>query len=201
MRRESRTMQNIKRMCGGLALCHDDVLHRSTLIMRVYRDVVWMTARRADMVMEESIAYTNGRELDAALAYLMDFAPTERRRDFEDKVTSLFETKWLVDLIDTAMLRVHEYPCNGKLYFQILSKNYLTAFSYSETELLEVLNLERSTYYERKKEAMMLLGIALWGFAIPELKGVFSGTGADAKMSENLLISMGFPIKPRQIPD
>ena len=36
-----------------------------------------------------------------------------------------------------------------------------------------MLNLERSFLYERKREAVMLLGVALWGFAIPEFKNIF----------------------------
>ena len=170
MRRETRIMQSIRRMCGGLTLHPNDILHRATLVMRIYRDVVWMTARRADMMREEVSAFSHGCELDTALTYLTEFAPNERKQDFETKVLSLFETKWLVDLIDDAMLRVLDYPVNGKLYFEILSKSYMTAFHYSETELLEIFNLERSTFYDRKREAVMLLGVALWGYAIPELK-------------------------------
>ena len=192
MRRETRTMKNIKRMCGGLTLCPDDVLHKSTLVMKVYRDVVWLTARRADVLREEASLYTEGRELDTALAYLTEFAPTEEKQDFEAKVTSLFETKWLVGLIDTAMVQVYDYPGNGKLYFEILSKSYMTAFSYSELELLEVFSLERSTFYERKREALMLLGVALWGFAIPEIKYAFTGTSPTMEYSDNHPVLLGW---------
>ena len=45
-------------------------------------------------------------------------------------------------------------------------------FSYTERELLELLNMERSTFYDRKKEAIMLLGVSLWGYAIPQFKGI-----------------------------
>ena len=174
MRRITKAMQNIKRMCEGLGLCPDDVLHRSTLVLRVYRDVIWMTTRRSEKTKEEAFACSHGQELDAALTYLTEFAPTERRQDFEAKVTSLFETKWMVDLIDSAMTRLLDYPDNGKLYFEILSKCYMTIAHYSESELLESFTLERSRFYERKREATMLLGIALWGFAIPEIKNSFT---------------------------
>ena len=30
--------------------------------------------------------------------------------------------------------------------------------------------MERSTYYDRKKEAILLFGLSLWGTAIPKLK-------------------------------
>jgi len=181
MRRETRAMQNIKRICMGLSLCHDDVLHKSSLILKIYRDVVWMTTNRAYEMKEEVMAQTQGRELDTALTYLAEFAPNERKQDFEAKVLNLFETKWIVGLIDVAMMRVYEYPDNGKLYFEILSKTYMTAFKYSEIDLLEILNLERSIFYDRKREATMLLGVALWGFAIPEIKRIFEKAKVDSE--------------------
>ena len=30
--------------------------------------------------------------------------------------------------------------------------------------------MERSTFYDRKKEAVMLFGLSLWGSSIPKLK-------------------------------
>ena len=47
--------------------------------------------------------------------------------------------------------KIYDYPNNGNLYHEILSKSYLTAFRYTERELLELLNMERSTFYDRKK--------------------------------------------------
>lgn len=51
-----------------------------------------------------------------------------------------------------------------------LPKANLNRFKYRESEMLEVLNMERSTYYDRKKEAILLFGLSLWGTAIPKLK-------------------------------
>lgn len=55
---------------------------------------------------------------------------------------------------------------------------------YTESELLEILNLERSTFYDRKKEAVMLLGIALWGYAIPVFRGIFDAEGDESEIPE-----------------
>ena len=46
----------------------------------------------------------------------------------------------------------------------------LCGFEYKETELLELLNIERSTFYDRKKEAILLFGLSLWETSIPKLK-------------------------------
>lgn len=172
-RKNTRIIQNIRSMYSALNLEEDDVYHKSKMILSVYRDVVWTSLCRSDMVCETA-EYLYGRKLDTALLYLNEFAPDEQKQDFENKITCLFETKWMVDLIDTAMMKVLNYHTNGKIYFEILSKCYLGAFKYTESEILEILAMERSTYYDRKKEAVLLLGVAIWGFAIPQLQGLFS---------------------------
>ena len=55
----------------------------------------------------------------------------------------------------------------------------MTAFRYTESDLLDLLNMERSTFYDRKREAILLLGVSLWGYAIPGFKGIFNMKGAD----------------------
>ena len=112
-----------------------------------------------------SMEFENG-----ALIYLENFAPDEARERFEERIRSLFETKWIIELVDMAMLKIREYPDKGALYCEIISKAYLNRFKYRESEMLEVLNMERSTYYDRKKEAILLFGLSLWGTAIPKLK-------------------------------
>jgi hypothetical protein len=170
MKQKSIASQNISRMYEGLDLNCSAVTHKAKLLLKIYRDVVWVTVRHANNLRTEAHDAYGSKKLSTALAYLSDFAPTEHRKDFEAKVTRLFETTWLVGIIDKAMSHVYNYHCDGKLYHEILSKSYLTAARWSESELLDALHLERSIFYERKREAVMLLGISLWGYAIPESK-------------------------------
>ena len=58
----------------------------------------------------------------------------------------------------------------GDQYFEILSKCYLTKWKYTESDMLDILNMERSRFYDRKKEAIYIFGLSLWGGAIPKLK-------------------------------
>ena len=78
----------------------------------------------------------------------------------------------MIELVDTAMIQVKEFPDCGERYFEILSKYYLSKFKYCESELLEVLQLERSSYYDRKKEAILVFGLALWGTVLPKLSNI-----------------------------
>ena len=171
-RNHTKAVKSINKMYEQMNLNREDILHKTKLLLSVYRDVVWATLHGAESVKEDM--YYFGDELNEALVYLEHFAPDIEREEFEARISSLFENKWMIDLIDKAMGKVYEYHNNGKLYHEILSKCYLTAFRYTEVEVLELTNLERSTFYDRKKEAILLLGISLWGYAIPVFKGIFT---------------------------
>lgn len=111
-----------------------------------------------------------GSDLDGALIYLEEFAPDRERERFESRIKTLFETRWMMELVENAMVKVKEFPDGGDMYFDIINKCYLDRWKYTESEMLELLNMERSRFYDKKKEAIMVFGIALWGNSIPKLK-------------------------------
>lgn len=47
---------------------------------------------------------------------------------------------------------------------------YILNNRYSENEMLEYLNIGRTTFYREKKDAIHMLGVILWGFLIPDLE-------------------------------
>lgn len=171
-RKDTIAVKSIQKMYDQFHLNQSDIFSKTKLLLSIYRDVVWITLKESDCVNEELIYY--GEDLESALVYLELFAPDTEKQEFERRISALFENKWIVDLIDTAMTKIYDYHNNGRLYHEILSKSYLTAFRYKESELLELLNMERSTFYDRKKEAILLLGVSLWGYAIPCFKGIFN---------------------------
>ena len=200
-RKNTQTLNSIRRLCRMQDLDEKTLYSRSKLILSAYRDICWSTAGRADQVREDLICYC-GSQLDEALIYLETFAPDEAREDFEERVKTLFETRWMIELVEDTMVRVRDYPCNGNLYCEILSKCYLTCFKYRESELLEILNMERSTFYDKKKEAVLVFGLSLWGNSIPKLRG-FLRT-ADEEETEGYIYGSTVktePTKVRPFPD
>lgn len=171
MRRESNMSKHCTLMYKSLRIERDSVLHKTKLLLKIYRPVVWTTARKADEVCESAEIYS-GRKAHEALEYLANFAPETKQEEFMSEVDSLFETKWLVSLIEHAMDKIYSYPDNGKLYHEILNKQYFTVKKYTEHEILEQINLERSTFYCKKKEAIELFCICLWGYTIPALRAI-----------------------------
>ena len=56
-------------MYAALNLEEDEVYHKSKMILSVYRDVVWTSLCRYDLVCETA-EHLYGRELNTALLYL-----------------------------------------------------------------------------------------------------------------------------------
>lgn len=164
--------QRIKRICNSKSLNETDLYGKAKLLLEVYRDACWNTADCADTLREEALCDYEicSNDLDAALLYLENFAPNERRARFEEKVQSLFDMRWMIEIVNHAIIRVHDFPITGELYCSILSACYLTSFPLTEKELLEHFGLERSTFYRRKREAIKVFGLALWGCSIREFR-------------------------------
>ena len=169
MRKESATVQKCKRQMATLGFDSQLAYHRVKLILKIYRDVVWVLSER----MEELHEYAwelGAQDADTGLIYLQSFAPDMDLQEFEERVCCVMENRMLVDVIDRALLRLKRYPDRGELYYEILSKQFIHRFNSTEKELLDELNMERSVFYDRKREAIFLLSLCLFGYAWAELQ-------------------------------
>ena len=52
---------------------------------------------------------------------------------------------------------------------RLILKQFIYRFNSTEKELLEELNIERSVFYDRKREAIYLFSVCLFGYSIPEV--------------------------------
>lgn len=172
MRATTKAMQYIELQTKHFDLDTKKLLAQTKATLMVYRHVVWSVQNRANL-MQREIAGTYGMQLSTALVYLSDFAPMATRDEFEAKVSSLFHSKWLVELTDLSLQYVRDYPVYGDIYAQILQLRFMQETSRTDEEVSELLGLERSTYYDRKKEAILLMGISLWGYVIPTTMSVY----------------------------
>lgn len=100
-RKDTIAAKSIRKMYEQLNLNQSDIFSKTKLLLGVYRDVVWITLSESARVNEELAYY--GEELDSALVYLELFAPDTEKQEFESRISALFENKWMVDLIDTAI--------------------------------------------------------------------------------------------------
>jgi hypothetical protein len=146
--------------------------HKTKLLLKIYRDVVWSIE---DRVAELEVEYyeMGSNSLVEALDYLDEYDPNINRKKLEDELGSVFKSKLLIEIVDKALLKVKKYPDYGDVYFEIIYKQYIQKNKYPEKHIIQVLNFERTTFYKRKKEAINTMGIVLWGYVLPELRGVW----------------------------
>ena len=168
MRKESAALRKCRSQMSAMGMDSSAVFHRSKLILKIYRDVVWVLNERTEELHEYAREMGN-RDMEAGLCYLENFAPDIDLQDFEEKVCCVVESRMFVEIIDRALLRLRKYPDRGELYYEILTKQFIYRFNSTEKEMLEELNMERSVFYDRKKEAIYIFSVCLFGYAIPEV--------------------------------
>lgn len=182
--------QRIKNICGSKAIDEMELYAKAKLLLEIYRDICWDTADYAGQMREAALydyELCSG-DLDSALLYLENFAPTEKKERFAERVQKLFEVKWMIEIVDHAVLKVREFPATGELYASLLSAYYLTNFPLTESEVLDTFGFERSTLYRRKKEAIKVFGLAVWGGSIEEFRSLVIGDGGEQQLQFNTWI-------------
>ena len=95
-RYNTQVLSSIRMLCRMQNIDEKVLYERAKLILSIYREVCWSTIDRANDVCDTLIC-TYGDSLDGALIYLENFAPDEARERFEERIRSLFETKWIIE--------------------------------------------------------------------------------------------------------
>ena len=74
MRKESATLRKCRGQLSALGIDSKAVFHRSKLILKIYRDVVWVLSERAEELREYAWELGN-QDAETGLCYLENFAP------------------------------------------------------------------------------------------------------------------------------
>ena len=143
-----------------------DTYRKTDLLLKLYRKASWGMCEKFDDLNE--ITYEKSLGGEDMLNYLLNFAPDRELEVFRTRAETAIQTRALIDLIDKSAVKMKEYPDSGAMYYSIIDLKYLNYFKYSEEDILEELDLERSTYYRKKKEAITLLGYILFGISMPD---------------------------------
>ena len=147
-RYNTQVLSNIRMLCRMQSIDEKVLYERAKLILSIYREVCWSTIDRANDVCDTLIC-TYGDSLDGALIYLENFAPDEARERFEERIRSLFETKWIIELVDMAMLKIsHQRPL--RTMSAVRYQNPLLRFT-EEIEGLLLLPVQTEEYRDRSQ--------------------------------------------------
>ena len=73
---------------------------------------------------------------------------------FNDRINSCYKSLSLLEMIDESVVLVHDYPDNGRLYYDIINLYYMGISENSHEDVMEMLDLTRATYYRSHKKAL-----------------------------------------------
>ena len=90
-RNNTRAAKNIAKMYEQFGLSHDDIFHKTKLLLSIYRDVVWATLSDCRCVNAEINYY--GDDLNDAASVKMRFAAYVAT-DFTAFLAASFTTGW-----------------------------------------------------------------------------------------------------------
>ena len=164
-RKESKAWDSIHSLCAAHHLQEQNLYKRARLLLSSYGSLCWSRLDRNESAKDP---FTDEEALNThlAFAYLKEFSDAESKRDFVTRIAKLMDVRLLQEIVNHALIRVKEFPVFGEIHFEILSKCYLSSVEYREDDILFAMDIERSRYYDRKKEAIMLFGIVFWTSAI-----------------------------------
>lgn len=157
----SKIMKYIKDMYDKKELKFLSSYEKTKIVLSIYRNVVWHTTEKTtDLVCECVSSY--GKDLDSALIFLDGFMEENDKKNFENRINTLFESRWIIGVIDKSLFKIKDFPIYGEDYFKILYHYYLSDIKRTDYECMRLLSLEKSLCYQKKKEAISLLGVALF---------------------------------------
>lgn len=145
----------------------DNSYEKVKVILETYKEVIWGNLGQVDLSNIDDYIDYDSIYGDDRFAFLLKFVSKDELIEFKRRAKAAMQTKEMTALIKQSVLKVKEYPRQGELYYQILDLKYLNYFQYCEEDILEQINVDRSTYFRKKKEAMYLLGYTLFGLIIP----------------------------------
>jgi thiamine pyrophosphokinase len=140
--------------------------YKTKILLKIYRKAVWSICDRLHDAELRSLNL-GGSRLDSFLGYLNEHVTMGNKRKIEEDIIAMFDSKNLIEIIDKGLLAVKKYPDDGEMAFETLYYIYTSEKKYKETEILEKLNIEKTTLYKRRKKAIRILSKAIWGLIVP----------------------------------
>ena len=142
--------------------------HNAKKLISIYREVSWGLQYNLGEMTDicAGMGYTG---IEEALCFLDDGINSSAIHCLEDRAHSMQATALLVKITENALLALREYPNQGEQYYDILNYIYIARYPLSESELLEDMNISRSTYFRLKRRSLSLLGAIIWGYMLPQI--------------------------------
>lgn len=155
-------------MYDGSSIENAEELKNTKRMLKQYRDVVLSKEDQTFDVIEQVDSFGNVTFVEAMKSFFKFGYEMDNKELSSTKFTQ-FEIQWIKALFELSMDKLYTYPENGKLYYEIINKQYFSNSDVSDNEMSKMLGIVRSTYFRKKKKAIEMFTVCLWVCIIPEL--------------------------------
>ena len=107
-RKVTSAMKMINSMFEAENMDSKELSAKAKMLLASYRHVCWASIGFFRVGSEEQYMICDD-DIDQALNYLVEFSPSEDKQVFESNLKALFDSKWMMELVDDAMVQVREF--------------------------------------------------------------------------------------------
>ena len=154
-------------LCYTYHMEEKTVFDKAALLLKAYRKICYSSYLDDDNVADLD---SEDKALVEAVCLLENFEPGKVGQSLVRDLRDRNVKSWIIQAIESAMIKVQEFPEMGRLYFDILTKRFIVQIKYAESDISGLLCLERSRYYDHRYEATVVFGVCLWGSVLPKMK-------------------------------
>lgn len=140
---------------------------RTTL--HAYRQLNWQHST----IIQNNQTHSMTATLEEARCGLIVFDRLEKNsQDHLAQTITRSGNHFAVRIMNQVLAMVGCYPARGALYYDILRQSYFEGIT--DDSLMEKHHLERSIYYDRKREATALYGYTLYCIVLPDIQAMLA---------------------------
>jgi len=159
---------DISKKIDIVASVDKETYHDTELLLKLHRKVLFRVNRRLEQVQDEC-KLNDRKELADYIGSIIEFDSKKKKQHIYDHLISMGTSLCLLELMETALAIMKDYPDDGELYYRILRYAYFDTVRSTHEEIAEYCNLARTTYYRKRAAAVQTYAAMLWGYVIPEL--------------------------------
>ena len=158
MPRNGADYQRLRHQAQRLGLNLSTAIPQMKRLLDDYASLAWLTD--APTRPRSTRLFSPDQTADALL--LLDHW-TEANRNPDRAARQLRQNAFLKTMLEQAIDATARYPGEGQCYAAILHRYYCTYPRPTDMAIMDDLHLERSSYYCKKKEALLCCAIAFFG--------------------------------------
>ena len=133
--------------------------HNTELLLKQYRNLVWMMDNFPDTVAEElDKPFENFDDMIDRL----DLEMSMNNKKIQNKLAGLEKTRLLIDRINDALTVLKKKPDDGESLYNLIYMTYIGPEVLNHNELLFRLSISSRQYYRMREKAISVISLRLW---------------------------------------